>query len=198
EQLGVVLDRIPRRQHDALSEIVRDPLGQVLLDPRALGKGLQRLHRLDQDGSLGVRHPGRFGAGTDRLEISAWRYDGRMTQESNPAEPNLMVRDDLADFERREVTLEGKTKLVFHAGSGPAVIVMSEMPGIYAGVARFARKVRDAGFTVWMPQLFGEPGRPPTMGYALRSMVRGCISREVRAFPANDPSPGTPWLRALA
>src|SRR5262249_26929988 len=92
------------------------------------------------------------------------------------AEPDLMVRDDLADFERREVTLQGRTRLVFVAGSGPAVIVMSEMPGIYAGVSRFARRVRDAGFTVWMPQLFGKPGHPPTMGYALGSMVRGCIS----------------------
>ncbi|HXZ85830.1 MAG TPA: dienelactone hydrolase family protein, partial [Myxococcota bacterium] len=109
-----------------------------------------------------------------------------------------MVRDELADFERRELTLDGKTKLVFVAGRGPAVIVMSEMPGIYAAVSRFARRVRDAGFTVWMPQLFGEPGRPPTMGYGLRSMVRGCISREFRAFSANASSPVTAWLRALA
>jgi dienelactone hydrolase len=36
---------------------------------------------------------------------------------------------------------------------------MSEMPGIYPLVARFARRVRDAGFTVWMPRLFGDPGR---------------------------------------
>ncbi|MFI5314340.1 MAG: dienelactone hydrolase family protein [Myxococcota bacterium] len=118
--------------------------------------------------------------------------------EANPAEPNLFERDDLADFERRDVTLLGVTKLVFVAGRGPAVIVMSEMPGIYSGVARFSRKVRDAGFTVWMPQLFGEPGRPPTMGYGLRSMVRGCISREFRAFAANESSPVTAWLRALA
>jgi dienelactone hydrolase len=118
--------------------------------------------------------------------------------ESEDAEPDLMVRDDLADFERRELTLDGETKLVFVAGRGPAVIVMSEMPGIYAGVARFARRVRDAGFTVWMPQLFGDPGRPPTLGYGLRSMIRGCISREFRAFAANASSPVTAWLRALA
>jgi len=118
--------------------------------------------------------------------------------ETEEAEPDLMVRDDLADFERREVTLDGATKLVFVAGRGPAVIVMSEMPGIYAGVARFARRVRDAGFTVWMPQLFGEPGHPPTLGHGLRSMIRGCISREFRAFAANASSPVTAWLRALA
>ena len=66
------------------------------------------------------------------------------------------------------MTLLGQTKLVFVAGSGPAVIVMSEMPGIYSLVARFARKVRDAGFTVWMPQLFGQPAarRPCPTGSA--------------------------------
>src|SRR5262249_6645990 len=117
---------------------------------------------------------------------------------TDPALPSFTEWDDLADFERREVTLLGQTKLVFVAGRGPAVIVMSEMPGIYSLVARFARKVRGAGFTVWMPQLFGTPGHPPSMGYGLRSMLRGCISREFRAFAANASSPVTQWLRALA
>jgi len=123
-----------------------------------------------------------------------------MTQTSppDPALPSFTEWDDLADFERRSVTLNGQTKLVFVTGSGPAVIVMSEMPGIYSLVARFARKVRDAGFTVWMPQLFGQPGRPPTIPYGLGSMIRGCISREFRAFAANASSPVTQWLRALA
>jgi dienelactone hydrolase len=114
------------------------------------------------------------------------------------AEPDLFVSDDLADFERRQVTLQDKTKLVFVAGSGPAVIVMSEIPGIHVGVARFARRVRDAGFTVWMPQLFGQPGRSPTRGYGLKSMAMVCISREFKAFAANESSPVIDWLRALA
>jgi dienelactone hydrolase len=60
-------------------------------------------------------------------------------------------RDALEDFDARELTFLGQTKRVFVAGSGPAVIVMAEMPGIYPLVSRFARRVRDAGFTVWMP-----------------------------------------------
>ena len=60
----------------------------------------------------------------------------------------------LADFEARSITLEGTTRTVYRAGSGPAVIVMAEMPGISPHVARFARWVRDAGFTVFMPSLF--------------------------------------------
>jgi dienelactone hydrolase len=111
---------------------------------------------------------------------------------------SLSERDPLEDFERRQVTLEGKTKLVFVAGRGPAVIVIAEMPGISPHVARFARFVRDAGFTVWMPSLFGDPGRPLSMGYAVGQMARACISREFRAFASNASSPVTSWLRALA
>ena len=50
------------------------------------------------------------------------------------------------------------------AGSGPAVIVMAEMPGISPHVARFARWVREAGFTVYMPSLFGRDGAVPERG----------------------------------
>ena len=114
-------------------------------------------------------------------------------------EVDLTKRDPLTDFERRDVTLQGTTKLVFVAGSGPAVIVMTEMPGISPEVARFARWVRDAGFTVWMPNLFGDPGRVPTIPRGILTIARAaCISREFKAFAANESSPVTQWLRALA
>jgi dienelactone hydrolase len=111
---------------------------------------------------------------------------------------SLNERDPLDDFERREVALLGETRRVFVAGRGPAVIVMTEMPGISPHVARFARFVRDAGFTVWLPDLFGEAGRPVTIPYAVRSIARACVSREFRAFASNASSPVTRWLRALA
>jgi dienelactone hydrolase len=114
------------------------------------------------------------------------------------AEVDLNKPDALADFERRQINLLGKTKLVFVAGTGPAVIVMTEMPGISPHVARFARWVRDAGFTVWLPNLFGVPGRPLSIGYTIGSLVKGCISAEFRAFASNASSPVTQWLRALA
>jgi dienelactone hydrolase len=78
------------------------------------------------------------------------------------------------------------------------VIVISEMPGITPHVARFARTVRDAGFTVWMPSLFGDPGRPLSTGYTLKSVAKACISGEFRAFASNQSSPVTAWLRVLA
>jgi dienelactone hydrolase len=112
--------------------------------------------------------------------------------------PKITDRDEMADFERREITLLGETKRVYVAGTGPAVIVMAEMPGISAHMVRFARTVRDAGFTVWMPALFGTEGGPISIPKAIGTMARACISREFRAFAANQSSPVIDWLRALA
>jgi len=109
------------------------------------------------------------------------------------------VHDDaLADFEARSITLEGTTRTVYHAGSGPAVIVMAEMPGISPHVARFARWVRDAGFSVFMPSLFGRDGAYPDAEAGLAVLKRACVSAEFRALAANESSPVTQWLRALA
>ena len=113
-------------------------------------------------------------------------------------ERDLTQHDALEDFDARELTFLGGTRRVFVSGQGPAVIVMAEMPGIYPHVSRFARWVRDAGFTVWMPNLFGEPGRPVSILHGLGVMARACISREFRAFAANQSSPVIDWLRALA
>ena len=70
----------------------------------------------------------------------------------------LTEDDPLDDFTARQITLDGIEKKVYVMGRGPAVIVMTEMPGISPHVARFARWVRDAGFTVYMPSLFGRDG----------------------------------------
>jgi dienelactone hydrolase len=108
-------------------------------------------------------------------------------------------RDDaLEDFERRTITLDGVAKVVNVSGEGPAVIVMSEMPGISPHVARFARWVRDAGFTVYMPSLFGRDGAVPGVEEGAEVFRRACVSAEFRAFAANESSPVTVWLRSLA
>jgi dienelactone hydrolase len=106
--------------------------------------------------------------------------------------------DPLADFDARTISLNGVAKVVQIAGSGPAVIVMAEMPGISPHVARFARWVRDAGFTVYMPSLFGRDGAVPGVEDGTKVMRHACVSAEFRAFAANRSSPVTVWLRALA
>jgi dienelactone hydrolase len=116
-----------------------------------------------------------------------------------------MSDDSLADFERTTFTHNGKTRDVYRKGSGPAVIVMAEIPGITPKVAGFARKVADIGCTAVMPHLFGDPGHDPTAGgsfSALTHMVKTvapiCISREFTALATGKTSPVIDWLRALA
>ena len=106
--------------------------------------------------------------------------------------------DPLGDFERRTLTFHDETRPVYVAGHGPAVIVMAEMPGISPHVARFARWVRDAGFTVHMPSLFGRDGAFPLAEEGLAVMKRACVSAEFRALSSGASSPVTRWLRALA
>jgi dienelactone hydrolase len=110
-----------------------------------------------------------------------------------------MTQDDgLDDFAHRQITLDGVTKTVHTAGGGPAVIVLAEMPGISPHVARFARWVRDAGFAVYMPSLFGRDGAVATAAEGAAIFRRACVSAEFRALGANVASPVTEWLRALA
>lgn len=106
--------------------------------------------------------------------------------------------DPLDDFDPRRITLEQQTRVVHVTGRGPAVVVMSEMPGISPHVARFARWVRDAGLTVYMPSLFGRDGAVPTVDDGVRVFRRACVSAEFRAFAGAGSSPVTSWLRALA
>jgi len=112
---------------------------------------------------------------------------------------HALDRDDpLDDFVRHEIEFDGVAKAVYRAGSGPAVIVMAEMPGISPHVARFARWVRDAGFTVWMPSLFGRDGAVATAEAGVAVFRRACVSAEFRALAGGASSPVTAWLRRLA
>jgi len=56
----------------------------------------------------------------------------------------------------------------------------------------------DNGFTVAIPSLFGEPGRPISVGYVLPTITRACVAREFAAFATNKQRPVSVFLRALA
>jgi dienelactone hydrolase len=106
--------------------------------------------------------------------------------------------DALRDFHARETTLEAMTRRVHVMGRGPAVIVLPEMPGISPDVARFARWVRDAGFTVYLPSLFGRDGALPQAAEGVEVFRKTCVSAEFRALAGGGTRPVTRWLRALA
>lgn len=114
------------------------------------------------------------------------------------------MSNDVPGFQCISLTFEGMregvtpTRDVYRRGQGPGVIVMSEIPGITPQVAKLATTVADAGFSVYMPQLFGAPMRPMTTGYTLSSLASCCVSREFSILASDDSSPIVEWLRALA
>lgn len=111
---------------------------------------------------------------------------------------------ELDGFERTTFAHDGRTRSVYRAGSGPAVMAIAEMPGITPEVVRFARRVVDLGCSVALPQLFGVPGRDPfragmrsAVPDLVTSIVPACVSREFTVLATRRTSPVMGWLRAL-
>jgi len=106
--------------------------------------------------------------------------------------------DVLAGFTRFEFDDGRWTRPVYRIGSGPAVIVIHEMPGLHPPVLEFARDVAAEGMTAFCPSLFGQPGRPISTGYMFGTIVETlCIRREFTVWAAGRSSPIVDWLRAL-
>ncbi|USQ95935.1 dienelactone hydrolase family protein [Caulobacter sp. RL271] len=107
--------------------------------------------------------------------------------------------DVLAGFTRFEFDDGRWTREVFRIGSGPAVIVIHEVPGLHPGVLAFARDLADAGLTAFCPSLFGQPGKQVGRGYAIGEILKNvCVRREFVALKDGRSSPIVDWLRALA
>ncbi len=103
----------------------------------------------------------------------------------------------IAGFDATTFTHGSRSHEVFRAGSGPAVVVIHEIPDLHPGVIDFGRRLIDAGYTVYLPSLFGHPGDPATGGATVRSILRVCVAREFSLL-ADRTSPVVHWLRALA
>lgn len=101
------------------------------------------------------------------------------------------------EFEAFDFPHDTHTYEVFRGGSGPAVLVLHEIPGLHPGVIDFARRLVSAGYTVFLPSLFGRPVVPATGREVARSMLRVCVAREFTKV-ADRTSPVVGWLRALA
>jgi len=88
---------------------------------------------------------------------------------------------------------------VYRRGHGPAVIIIHEIPGLHPQVIRFADRVAAAGMAVFLPSLFGTPGKPVSKSYAIGQMFKNvCIAREFTVWANDKSSPIVDWLRALA
>ena len=111
----------------------------------------------------------------------------------------MTTPESLADYHRSEFDSGRWIRPVYRKGQGPAVIIIHEMPNLHPLVVRFADHVAAAGMTVFLPSLFGEPGRTPTKAYGLGQMLMGiCIRREFNVWANGKSSPIVDWLRALA
>ena len=104
----------------------------------------------------------------------------------------------LTGWSRAPFTGAGLTYDCFEKGSGPGVVLIPELPGITPEVLGLADHLVDEGFTVVVPSPFGEPERPMTAGYTVRTLARICVSAEFRAFATDAHRPITDYLRAVA
>lgn len=105
---------------------------------------------------------------------------------------------DLTGWVRSPFTGGGLTYDCYEKGSGPGVVVIPEIPGVTPEVLGFADHLVGAGFTVVVPSPFGTPGKPESVGYALRTIARVCVASEFRALALGANRPIADYLRALA
>src|SRR5262245_56867390 len=88
------------------------------------------------------------------------------------------LKTDIDDFTRRDLGFLGKTKPVLTTGTaGPAVIVIHEVYGFTPTLARFCRWIRDGGFRVYAPVLFGSADTSTRSG-SCQAVCPACASRE--------------------
>ncbi|HEY6881333.1 MAG TPA: dienelactone hydrolase family protein [Polyangiales bacterium] len=116
-----------------------------------------------------------------------------------PAAP----KGDIKTYARAPFEYDGVRHDVYRKGTGPAVIVMSEVPGISPQLLGFADRLVALGCSVAVPRMFGPiadmtalsaPGRALTY---LRGFSEVCISREFNVLASGRSSPVTHWLRGL-
>ena len=98
-------------------------------------------------------------------------------------------------FLEETFSTDGRSLTLFRKGTGPAVILLHELPGLTSETVEFAEFIVAGGFHVVMPLLFGKPLQHPLLGL-LESPVM-CVRREFNNFSGGKSSPLTMSLRAL-
>ena len=120
----------------------------------------------------------------------------------------MTTTDVFAGFSTHEFSSDGMSHRYYRLGTGPAVVVIAEIPGITPKVIEFARRVADAGMTVYLPSLFGTDGASPVpsgptdvprmAAMMTKSLGKICVSKEFTWWAVGKSSPVVVWLRALA
>ena len=105
---------------------------------------------------------------------------------------------DLTGWTAAPFTAEGITHDVYRKGDGPGVVLIPEIPGLTPQVLALGNHLVDNGFSVACPSLFGQPGRPLSVGYVVPTIARACVAREFMALATDAERPVARYLRALA
>ena len=86
-------------------------------------------------------------------------------------------------YEKTSFTFDGKTRDVFRRGTGPAVIVIAEMPGHHPRCrSKFADGLSTSDARRCCRICSVMPGRAMTAGYAMSSMLLpACVSPRLHA-----------------
>jgi dienelactone hydrolase len=101
-------------------------------------------------------------------------------------------------WEQGDHTASGVTHSTYRKGTGPGVIVISEIPGITEDVVKFAEEVVAQGHTVVLPHLFGAVPSSDSPMAAMGSLRQACINKEFNKLKLRQTSPIADWLRSLA
>lgn len=104
----------------------------------------------------------------------------------------------LDSWELADHRASGVRHPTYRKGSGPGVVVIHEIPGLTPAVIGFGAELVEAGYTVVMPHLFGEPERPMSGLSVASSLRQVCVSREFTKLATRQTSPIAGWLRSLA
>ena len=101
------------------------------------------------------------------------------------------MNDVLADFTKEQFTAQGKTRDIYRLGSGPAVIVIAEIPGITPNVAGIRPQGGGASGARRCCRISSEsPAQPASVSTVLKSIGPACVSREFSVWALEEDEPG--------
>jgi dienelactone hydrolase len=106
----------------------------------------------------------------------------------------LGVGVTIQDFDHFDFSNNSLSHTVYTRGSGRAVILCHELPGMTQQCIDFAEELVVYGFRVYLPLFYGKPGDNEALSLSLRLF---CLKNEFKVFSENGGSPLADWLRAL-
>src|SRR3954447_3533823 len=105
---------------------------------------------------------------------------------------------EIEGWTRGEHSAGGVRHPNYRRGTGPGVVVVSEIPGITEDTLAFAEEVVGQGFTVVLPHLFDKVPSSDSQLAVLGTLRQVCVNREFNKLKLRQTSPIADWLRSLA